>query len=299
VLTEERTAAAYENLCRLYVGMTRAIRRLVLVTDELKPEVREDLTDEKLERKYDFATLIEAVLGGTGAEGEKLKQLKMKGACDAEIVVSRGSDAWIPSAVKTEVVSEERAARDVSALTPVQRTERLRPSKSGKTFEGGWRPGKDVARGKVFGTLVHELFNHLAWDAEAFQAGLETREWSVETPELYDEAVTAIRACLRSAPVAGLLRKTDGAVLWNERKATLMHEGKVINAVFDRVQVIPGESATVIDYKTNDCEVEALKEMYQGQMDLYRVAVAKLCGLEVGKVRCVLVHVRQGAVIEC
>ena len=299
VLTEERTAAAYENLCRLYVGMTRAIRRLVLVTDELKPEVRQDLTDEKLERKYDFATLIEAVLGGTGAEGEKLKQLKMKGACDAEIVVSRGSDAWIPSAVKTEAVSEERAARDVSALTPVQRTERLRPSKSGKTFEGGWRPGKDVARGKVFGTLVHELFNHLAWDAEAFQAGLEAREWPVETPELYDEAVASIRACLRSASVAGLLRKTDGAVLWNERKATLMHEGKVINAVFDRVHVVPGESATVIDYKTNDCEVEALREMYQGQMDLYRIAVAKLCGLEVAKVRCVLVHVRAGALVEC
>ncbi|MBM3826963.1 MAG: hypothetical protein FJ410_09655, partial [Verrucomicrobia bacterium] len=299
VLTEERTAAAYENLCRLYVGMTRAIRRLVLVTDELKPEVREDLTDEKLERKYDFATLIEAVLGGTGAEGAKLKQLKMKGACDAEIVFSRGSDAWIRSTVKTEAVSDERAARDVSALTPVQRTERLRPSKSGKTFEGGWRPGKDVARGKVFGTLVHELFNHLAWDAEAFQAGLETREWPVETPELYDEAVASIRACLRSAPVAGLLRKTDGAVLWNERKATLMHEGKIINAVFDRVHVVPGQSATVIDYKTNDCSLEHLKEMYQGQMDLYRVAVAKLCGLEAGKVRCVLVHVRAGALVEC
>ena len=30
-LNKERTAAAYENLCRLYVGMTRAVRRLVLV----------------------------------------------------------------------------------------------------------------------------------------------------------------------------------------------------------------------------------------------------------------------------
>jgi len=33
-------------------------------------------------------------------------------------------------------------------------------------------------------------------------------------------------------------------------------------------------------------------------MDLYRVAVAKLCGLEVGKVRCVLVHVRAGEIVE-
>ena len=38
--------------------------------------------------------------------------------------------------------------------------------------------------------------------------------------------------------------------------------------------------------------------MYQGQMDLYRVAVAKLCGLKPDKVRCVLVHVRKGALVE-
>jgi len=300
VLTEERTAAAYENLCRLYVGMTRAIRRLVLVTDELKPELREDLTNEKLERKYDFATLVEAILGGTDGAGIKGKKVHLRGACEAEIMFSQGSDDWIgAAAAKTETVSEAQAVRDISVLTPVQRTERLRPSKSGKPFAGGWKPGKDVARGKVYGTLVHELFNHLEWDAEAFLRDLERRAWPVEIPDLYDEAAEAIAACLKSKPVAELLRKTDGAVLWNERKATLMHEGKVINAVFDRVQVIPGESATVIDYKTNDCSLEHLKEMYQGQMDLYRIAVAKLCGLEAGKVRCVLVHVRTGALVEC
>ena len=96
-----------------------------------------------------------------------------------------------------------------------------------------------------------------------------------------------------------LLSKPAGALLWNERKATLMHEGKAISAVFDRVHVMPGEGAVVIDYKTNDCSPEHLKELYQGQMDLYRVAVAKLCGLAPEKVRCVLVHVRLGALVEC
>ena len=64
------------------------------------------------------------------------------------------------------------------------------------------------------------------------------------------------------------------------------------------MHVIPGQSATVIDYKTNDCSVEDLREMYQGQMDLYRIAVAKLCGLTPDKVRCVLVHVRAGEIVE-
>ena len=300
VLTKERTAAAYENLCRLYVGMTRAVRRLVLVTDEIELESREQLTEPDMERKYDFATLIEAVLGGTTGPGAPAEELNLPGACPAEIVASYGSADWIAHAIKAQPAAMEAAVRDVRTLTPVRRTERLRPSKSGKAFEGGWKPGKDTAKGKVYGTLVHELLNHLEWDAEAFLAGLAARTWPVASPALYDEAVAAIEACLKSAPVAELLlSKPAGAILWNERKATLMHEGKAISAVFDRVHVIPGQSATVIDYKTNDCSVEHLREMYQGQMDLYRIAVAKLCGLDVGKVRCVLVHVRQGAIVEC
>jgi ATP-dependent helicase/nuclease subunit A len=299
VLIKERTAAAYENLCRLYVGMTRAVRRLVLVTDEIELESREELTDEKKFKKYDFAMLIEAVLGGTSGES-KGRKVEMPGVCPAEIMVEHGSNAWIAQAIKAPATTTEAAVRDINQLTPVRRTERLRPSKSGKAFEGGWRPGKDTARGKVFGTLVHELCNHLEWDVEAFLAGLKAKAWPVETPESYDEAAAAIEACLKSAPVAELLlNKPAGALLWNERKATLMHEGKAITAVFDRVHVIPGESATVIDYKTNDCSLEHLKELYQGQMDLYRIAVAKLCGLTPDKVRCVLIHVRQGALVEC
>mgnify|MGYP000102798840 FL=1 len=298
VLIKERTAAAYENLCRLYVGMTRAVRRLVLVTDEIELESREELTHEKKFKKYDFAMLIEAVLGGTSGES-KGRKVEMPGVCPAEIMAEHGSNAWIAHAAKAAATTTEAAVRDINQLTPVRRTERLRPSKSGKAYEGGWRPGKDTARGKAFGTLVHELCNHLEWDVEAFLAGLKAKAWPVETPESYDEAAAAIEACLKSAPVAELLlSKPAGALLWNERKATLMHEGKAITAVFDRVHVIPGQSATVIDYKTNDCSVEDLREMYQGQMDLYRIAVTTLCGLEAGKVRCVLVHVRAGAIVE-
>jgi ATP-dependent exoDNAse (exonuclease V) beta subunit len=99
--------------------------------------------------------------------------------------------------------------------------------------------------------------------------------------------------------VRELLGRAQGVTLWQERKAALIHEGKLISAVFDRVHIIPRESATVIDYKTNDCSLEHLREMYQGQMDLYRISVAKLCGLRPESVRCVLIHVRRGDLVEC
>jgi len=76
--------------------------------------------------------------------------------------------------------------------------------------------------------------------------------------------------------------------------------GKVIYGKSDRIHVEPGKSATIIDYKTvdEDMPLEELRLTYQGQMDLYRQAVAKLCGLSPEKVRCVLVHVRAGAIVE-
>ncbi len=72
-----------------------------------------------------------------------------------------------------------------------------------------------------------------------------------------------------------------------------------MHAIFDRVHVVPGQSAVILDYKTNDkLTDQELGEIYQDQMSLYRSAVAKLCGLHENKVRCVLIHVRKGTVVE-
>ena len=162
-----------------------------------------------------------------------------------------------------------------------------------------WKPASDEPGGRELGNLVHELMQRLAWDIEGFVAGLAEAQIAPENVGLKDAAIGLINECLSKPAVRGLLGEApQGVTLWQERKAALIHEGKLISAVFDRVHVIPGQSATVIDYKTNDCSVEDLREMYQGQMDLYRIAVAKLCGLTPDKVRCVLVHVRQGAIVE-
>ncbi len=298
----ERAKASYENLCRLYVGMTRAIRRLVLVTDELKSETIKDLRREKIHRKYDFAALLEAVLGSKDGARVAGDPVELPGACKAEVVARHGNDSWIAGAIQSQAAAPVESADTpaLEAFQPVQRIERLRPSKSQSKKTYVWKPSANEARGKKYGSLVHELFQHLAWDKEAFLEKISVRGDDEQADPHLAEAVAAIRTCLESKPVAELvLKRPEGAVLWQERKAALMHEGKLVTAVFDRVHVIPGKEAVVIDYKTNDCSLEQLKEMYQGQMDLYRIAVAKLCGLSAERVRCVLVHVRLGALVEC
>ena len=59
-----------------------------------------------------------------------------------------------------------------------------------------------------------------------------------------------------------------------------------------------GQEATIIDYKTNTCLETVLKELYEGQMNLYRKSISKLCGIPEDKVRCVLIHVRNGSLVE-
>jgi ATP-dependent exoDNAse (exonuclease V) beta subunit len=299
-VSRAKSESAYGNLCRLYVGMTRAKHRLMLVTTALSED---KLTDLELgSGKADFAGLIEMTIGKRGQPTDM-----SLGGIEAAMAWQAAGEgvAWIEVRTQEEEAKARRQAGGRASIvakryTPAQVLEKLRPSKpaDGKIY--AWKPSSDEPGGRELGNLVHGLMQSLAWDIEGFLGGLENATVAPESAALKAPAIELVRKCLASAEVRKLLGEApQGATLWLERKAALVHEGKLLSAVFDRVHIIPGQSATVIDYKTNDCSVETLREMYQGQMDLYRVAVAKLCGLEVGKVRCVLVHVRKGELVEC
>jgi len=289
----EREAAdvAYENLCRIYVGMTRAVRRLVLITDALKPDKLAALRDEKMHGKYDVAMLLEAALSRGEAGGA--------GIGEAAVAWSTGSDAWIAREVSAET-PVTAPAPVAAAWTPVARPERLKPSSAGKhAIARTWAPSQQVAAGKAFGSLVHDLMESLGWDIAAFETELKSKTAGTTDPILV-AAREQILACLASPAVRGALgTRPEGALLWTERQASLMHDGKLMHAVFDRVHVVPGKEAMILDYKTNDGLTDAeLAETYRGQMGLYREAVSKLANVPQDKVRCVLIHVRRGTVVD-
>ena len=123
-------------------------------------------------------------------------------------------------------------------------------------------------------------------DNPAGRAALEIAEACAVSPE-FQKLISAL-------PSSG--------ELWKEREMAVVTEpGKLVYGKSDRIHIEPSKSATIIDYKTveEDKPLEELRRAYQGQMDLYRKALAKLCGLPTDKIRCVLVHVRQGAIVEC
>ena len=293
---------AYGNLCRLYVGMTRAKHRLVMITMQLSEEqAKKKLVEGN--GKHDFACLLESALA---APDKVLKLANLITEANAVIAweAPEGDPSWLEDRIseagrKAASKSGKPRAIEVPKFKPAELVEKLRPSKSTAEKQFAWRPSVEQNGGRELGTVVHAILQLLERDVDDLIAGLDRIRFPNEHLRLRDKALELTRNCLGNPAVRELLSDLpEGAQLWQERQAALMHDGKMINAIFDRVHVIPGKSATVIDYKTNDCSLAQLKEKYQAQMDLYRIAVAKLCGLSPEKVRCVLVHVRLGALIE-
>jgi ATP-dependent helicase/nuclease subunit A len=290
-LETERANVAYENLCKIYVGMTRATKRLVIISNELSKSSREKLLTEEKFGKYDFACLLEAVLGQNNKSPVKYD---LVGVNKAELIWSSGSDEWIDRINPTIIEPAITLKRDPSKLIPVSRVQKNQPSKIAKVSKNKKQPKSDEAVGKEFGTLVHSLFQNLEWDTKIFIADINKKIIGLPENSYLTQAVRIIEQCLKSADIIKLLEdNSQNKILWKEKQAVIMYEGKMIDAVFDRVHITPGKEATIIDYKTNfDFSDDELEIEYKEQMNLYRISVSELTGIPVDKIKCVLINVR-------
>ena len=290
---------AYGNLCRLYVGMTRAKHRLVMISLAIDDK---RLDFEKHLGKHDFASLLESTL-----PGQNVEDAEYPGTWPAKKVwaANGNSDAWIGERRDEEESHEEKLKASAkytwaaATFSPIAMIEKLRPSQSHDEKQYAWKPSTDQLSGRALGSLVHKLFEGHTKDTTTFLQGLKNSKVSTEERYMYDEAVRMVTECLKSKAVVELLdKRSAGTLVWREQKVVLQSNGKIIDAVFDRVHIIPGKEAVIIDYKTNDCSEAHLKELYEGQMKLYRLSVAELCGIPADKIRCVLIHVRNGTLVE-
>jgi ATP-dependent exoDNAse (exonuclease V) beta subunit len=274
--------------------MTRATKQLVIISNELSKTSREKLLTEEKFGKYDFACLLEAVLGQNNKSPVKYD---LAGANKAELVWSSGSVEWIDRINPPIVEPAITLKRDTSKFIAVSRVQKNQPSKIAKVSKNKKQPKSDQAYGKEFGTLVHSLFESLEWDTKTFSADINKKTIGLPENSYLTQAVRIIEQCLKSADIIKLLEdNSQNKILWKEKQAVIMYEGKMIDAVFDRVHIIPGTEATIIDYKTNfDFSDDELEIEYKVQMNLYRISVSELTGIPVDKIKCVLINVRRAS----
>ena len=255
----------YGKLCAAYVAMTRSKQALYVLTKKLKID-----TSSK-----NFARLLMLTLSPGSDE------------------VPFGNDKWYEAHLPPNKETSSEKSREI--LTPVVPCTSVipHPLSPSSLAVHETHPTLKEGRGSFspdaadLGTEVHEVLSRIEWDASlVYLSGC-----SQKAHELLEFFLKSERAkSLYTNP-------GEDWDLWNEKPFDLMIDGQWISGIFDRVHIRrEGDKAVeiqILDYKTNRKSPEAIAELYQGQMEQYRKAAAKLLGIDIQSVSAQTIPIRQ------
>lgn len=290
----EQARQAFEGLCRLYVGMTRAKLALYAVTVERKRKTTGNEAD-----------LLTQRLGNGEPVGYAL------GAFESECVWETGERGWFAThGGKAEPVAPAAPPVKAAALGALlcqvnASVQRRAPSGeeafhlTGKEFAA---PARETKR--LFGLRVHELLAAVPWldDIADVRAVWQGRGFDPN-----DDAAQQALHVLHSPEVRPWFTKGgSNREAWVERRFDLIEHDEWISGALDRVVLeldVKGNAtaATILDFKTDDVADEAAMqkraEGYKPQLKLYAEAVQCLTGLKPSAVQCALIFVGKARLV--
>lgn len=270
--------AEFEDLCVLYVAMTRAKRALYLVTTDQGPN----------SKAHNHAALLKEALGGEPDAAGRIYNV--------------GDPNWYAAfTYRVEPFVEMPEAETLAFNLPAD--DRAVPSASAE-FE---RDAGDVFSANMqerrkFGSDVHNMFEQIDWEGSIDRV-IESARVALSV-----DVVDHVRRCLAEDTIRALFRRPDGNVrLWREQPFEIMLGGKWVSGTFDRVVIRLDAtdrpmSAEVIDYKTNRIDrpdrVHELTEHYRSQLNVYRDVLQIMLGLPANQVKALLVFTDARQVVE-
>jgi ATP-dependent exoDNAse (exonuclease V) beta subunit len=305
-LAEERRRrvedGCLEQLCVLYVAITRARRGLYMITS---PPSRRS-------KSLTFAALLRRQIGrkGTGNGMEIVSIGGRRAAC----LYEAGTRNWYGNAPRAAARSgpgiPSRAAHEIRWKH--SRTARLilvEPSgqvsiagSAGRLFSEEGRQSRDL------GSAVHEIFRRISWiDETDFDAVI--REWEpTATHDLptKEMAVEHLRNAFSHKAIRDALTRPAGNVeLWRERAFDMVLRDQWVSGVFDRVIVVKDGAgrvlrATVQDFKTDGVSdaaaIRTTIDTYRPQMRLYGHALSRMLRLEASRISLQILLTHSGVV---
>ena len=292
LLSNDQDTAAFESLCKFYVGMTRPARALYLFS---KPPSRTS-------RSKNFIYLLNDKLGtvpdASDEEVEKTNELVGQRASGFKLEYCRGTTDWWLE--KNNMVNQKADSKStgLSSFAPrkYRKLPRRRPSEkveSGVSVDDLLGGVKD--RGTELGTEVHALFEKIEWWDEK----VAVEDWLKENRgDASDKAVAIFIAAMEAPKVSNLFFKPSHPTeVWNEQSFAFQKQDELIKGVFDRVVLNLSnddsiESAEIVDFKTDrGREGVSLGEMadrHKQQLEFYRLALSRITGLSPNKIRLTL-----------
>jgi ATP-dependent helicase/nuclease subunit A len=295
-----------EDLCVLYVAMTRARQRLEII---VPPEIKKSSV---------FRT-------------ESLLRTAMRDEFLEPFVIPKAKVLWHNA---TQVDFDFSAAPVDEEIEPAEvlpRQLQLQASK-GKRALPRWSPSSTEGDGRIGGatllstsasaarsrgTAIHRLFEEVAW-LDNFHGNdqhlLHLLSECGYTGSAAMDLITSFRDALDKPEVQQLLTRPDKpgeCELWRELPFAVSLKDEhgadaILNGIFDRVMLhsIDGHivHATVIDFKTGavagELDLISKADFYRSQMRAYRKALCVRTGLEPEQVECKLLFVDAGMVAD-
>lgn len=307
VMTNERIGREIqEDLCVLYVAMTRARQRLEII---LPPPIQNSsvFRTENLLR----ATMVDGFL-----EPHEIPRAEVlwHNATHVEFHYNAGEPAeelerkpLLPAMIRLQ---KSKGNRSLPRWSP--------SSTEGNGLVGGsalLSASASAARSR--GTAIHRLFEEIMW-LDNFQANdqhlLHLLSECGYTGSAAMDLITSFRSALDQEAVKELLSRPQEhqeVDVWREQTfavAMVDEHGadSILNGIFDRVELhkTGGEitSAIIIDFKTGavagELDLLSKADFYRSQMRAYRKALCARTGLHADQVSCQLLFVDAGLVAE-
>jgi ATP-dependent helicase/nuclease subunit A len=295
-------SACFDELCVLYVAMTRAKRGLYLISS----------FPGRTSKTVTAAAFLKRRLHGEPCptNGEPI-------TIDGENAIAlfeAGQRDWY---LDVEAVEPQPVEQKTGALAQFRdrgsgrrRLTSVSPSRQAEGEEAaGTLFAESLGDGLSFGTALHELFEHMAWSDDGIEGSI--RAWCASTtcaPDLRARAEEVFRRVLELEDVRRALARPEGVVeLWRERSFELVLGNEWVTGSFDRVVIRKDDagrpvSAVVLDYKSNRVEtteeIEAAAEHYRPQLALYTRALSRLIGLDPEHIEQRLLFTHPGRVVD-
>ena len=299
---EADSEACYENLCNLYVAMTRARNALYIFNDP----------PPKNSSAVQYSDFLRAALEKNEGDSEIRTEAETFGEelpFTAAVSYACGDPGWyLQEQVKKEKdpTPSQRAAKQendfraalhtesrIETIIPTERPCRIKPSATHETEQTYFFCERKAAN---LGSRLHNILAAF----EFYTGEADVRDFLhnlCTTPE----EVRLLTSFFQSEEIRNILRKPEGKhTLWREKRFLSSLGSGIVNGCFDRVLIRYAEDGTpadaeILDYKSDrDVTPEILQERHAPQLDLYREVLAKLTGLSVEKIRCTLLSVRYG-----
>ncbi len=331
---EWKSRQVVEELCALYVAVTRAKSGLEMIVHPQGPK-----KDGEVTMPRSAAGVLRAALFGTdGVPADQELWRHGRSVMPTGAGDESGGGVELGASAATSAGGKSSAAAE-AALPPIEIKvrapmggSRVRPVIAPSALEGAGSINLDrlltlgEARGMEWGTVMHRWFEMIRWideplptDAQLRQAAGELEDIEISPGQLAG-MIKQFRSSCAGTNVGKLLREADylksapaGAVVevWRERPFAVPMDvpdlpgGAIVRGQIDRVVVVRAGgkviAAEVIDYKSDSVDMKSLAEKrryYEPQIAAYRKAIGQMLGMAEGAVGAKLVFIGIDAVVE-